>query len=135
MSIIVPVFNEGKIIKNSILSLLKLDYQNYEIIIVNDGSNDDTKQVAESMVGFQNGKSGKIKVSLINQPNLGKARALNAGIYYSKAEFVLCMDGDSQLSPESIKYAVRHFKNPKIGAVAGNVKVLNRKDFYRSAST
>jgi biofilm PGA synthesis N-glycosyltransferase PgaC len=130
VSIIVPVFNEGKIIKNSILSLLKLDYQNYEIIIVNDGSTDDTKQVAESMVGFQDGKSGKIKVSLINQPNLGKASALNAGIYYSKADFVLCMDGDSQLSPESIKYAVRHFKNPKIGAVAGNVKVLNRKRFF-----
>ena len=47
VSIIVPVFNEGKIIKNSILSLLNLDYKNYEIIIVNDGSSDDTKQIAE----------------------------------------------------------------------------------------
>ena len=130
VSIIVPVFNEGKIINNSILSLLKLDYKNYEIIIVNDGSTDDTKQVAGSMVGYQDGKYGKIKVSLINQPNLGKARALNAGIYFSKSEFVLCMDGDSQLAPESIKVAVRHFKDPKIGAVAGNVKVLNRKRFF-----
>ena len=130
VSIIVPVFNEGKIISSSILSLLKLDYKNYEIIIVNDGSTDDTKQVAESMVGIQDGKFGKIKVSLINQPNLGKARALNAGIYFSKSEFVLCMDGDSQLAPESIKVAVRHFKDPKIGAVAGNVKVLNRKRFF-----
>lgn len=130
VSIIVPVFNEGKIIKNSILSLLKLDYQNYEIVIVNDGSTDDTKQIAESMVGFQNGRYGKVKVSLINQQNLGKARALNAGIFYSKAEFVLCMDGDSQLAPESVRFAVRHFKDPKIGAVAGNVKVLNRKRFF-----
>lgn len=130
VSIIVPVFNEGKIIKNSILSLLKLDYQNYEIIIVNDGSTDDTKQVAESLVGFQNGIYGNIKVALINQQNLGKARALNAGIYFSKADFVLCMDGDSQLAPESIKVAVRHFKDPTIGAVAGNVKVLNRKRFF-----
>lgn len=55
ISIIVPVFNEGKIIRKSILSLLKLDYQNYEIIVVNDGSTDDTKQVAESMVGFRMG--------------------------------------------------------------------------------
>jgi cellulose synthase/poly-beta-1,6-N-acetylglucosamine synthase-like glycosyltransferase len=130
VSIIVPVFNEGRIIRNSILSLLKLDYQNYEIIIVNDGSTDDTKQAAESMVGFQNGKYSKVKVSLINQPNLGKARALNAGIYFSKADFVLCMDGDSQLAPESVRFAVRHFKDSKIGAVAGNVKVLNRKRFF-----
>ena len=101
VSIIIPVYNEGKVINKSILSLLNLDYQNYEIIVVNDGSTDDTKQLAESMVGFQNGKYGKIKVTFINQPNLGKARALNAGIYYSKAEFVLCMDGDSQLSPDS----------------------------------
>jgi cellulose synthase/poly-beta-1,6-N-acetylglucosamine synthase-like glycosyltransferase len=130
VSIIVPVFNEGKVIKESIKSLLNLDYKNYEIIIVNDGSSDDTKQIAESLVGYQQGRYNKIKVSLINQPNLGKARALNAGIYYSKADFVLSMDGDSQLSPESLKAAVRHFKDPKIGAVAGNVKVLNRKRFF-----
>lgn len=130
VSIIVPVFNEGKIIKQSILSLLNHDYKNYEIIIVNDGSSDDTKQIAESLVGYQQGKYNKVKISVINQPNLGKARALNAGIYYSKADFVLCMDGDSQLAPESLKAAVRHFKNPKIGAVAGNVKVLNRKKFF-----
>jgi biofilm PGA synthesis N-glycosyltransferase PgaC len=130
VSIIVPVFNEGAIVKQSILSLLYLDYKNYEIIIVNDGSSDDTRQIAESLVGYQYGRYNKIKISLINQPNLGKARALNAGIYYSKAEFILCMDGDSQLSAESLKSAVRHFKNPKIGAVAGNVKVLNRKKFF-----
>lgn len=130
VSIIVPVFNEGKILKNSILSLLNLDYQNYEIIIVNDGSTDNTRQIAESLVGLQQAKYGNVKVSLINQPNLGKARALNAGIYFSKADFVLCMDGDSQLAPESVRFAVRHFKDPKIGAVAGNVKVLNRKRFF-----
>jgi hypothetical protein len=63
VSIIVPVFNEGKIIRKSILSLLELDYQNYEIVVVNDGSTDDTKQIAESLVGFQDGKYGKIKIS------------------------------------------------------------------------
>ena len=82
------------------------------------------------MVGFQDGKYGKIKVITYNQLIWVKPRALNAGIYYSKADFILCMDGDSQLSPESVKVAVRHFKNPKIGAVAGNVKVLNRERFF-----
>jgi poly-beta-1,6 N-acetyl-D-glucosamine synthase len=130
VSIIVPVYNEGKVIAESIASLLKLDYSNYEIIIVNDGSMDDTKLVAEQLVGYQKGKYGDVKISLINKPNGGKARALNAGISYSKSELVLCMDGDSQLSEDSIRMAVRHFNNPDIGAIAGNVKVLNRKKFF-----
>jgi cellulose synthase/poly-beta-1,6-N-acetylglucosamine synthase-like glycosyltransferase len=129
VSIIVPVYNEEKVVADSVGSLLKLNYSNYEIIIVNDGSKDKTKEVAEKLVGYQKGKYGDVKVSLINKPNGGKSRALNAGIRYSNAEFVLCMDGDSQLSPDSIRVAVRHFVNPEIGAVAGNVKVLNRKKF------
>ncbi|MFA7421959.1 MAG: glycosyltransferase [Melioribacteraceae bacterium] len=127
VSIIVPVFNEGKVLRSSIESLLELDYSNYEIIIVNDGSTDDTSAVAETLVGYQKGISGLIKVSLINKPNGGKAKALNAGIQYSEAQFVLCMDGDSQLSENTLKMAVRHFIDPAVGAVAGNVKVQNRK--------
>lgn len=130
VSIIVPVYNEAKVITQSIRSLLKLDYSNYEIIIVNDGSSDDTYEVAKELVGYQKGRYTDIKVSLINKPNGGKAKALNAGISYSKAEIVLCMDGDSELSEDCIKVAVRHFSDPAIGAVAGNVKVLNRKKFF-----
>jgi cellulose synthase/poly-beta-1,6-N-acetylglucosamine synthase-like glycosyltransferase len=129
VSIIVPVFNEARVIRDSIASLLKLNYSNYEIVIVNDGSTDSTKEVAESLVGYRKGKLSDIKVSLINQPNGGKSRALNTGIKHSKAEIILCMDGDSQLAPESVRLAVRHFEDPGIGAVAGNVKVLNRNKF------
>ncbi|MCE1190001.1 MAG: glycosyltransferase [Ignavibacteria bacterium] len=130
VSIIVPVYNEGKLIADSIGSLLKLDYSNYEIIIVNDGSTDDTAAVAKTLVGYQMGRYSEVKVSLINKPNGGKARALNAGISYSKAEIVLCMDGDSQLSDDTLRMAVRHFSDPEIGAVAGNVKVLNRRKLF-----
>ena len=127
ISIIVPAFNEGITLKNSIESLLKLDYQNYEVIVVNDGSTDNSKEVAESFVGYQNGVHNKVKISLINKSNSGKAKALNAGIQYSEAEFVLCMDGDSILSPATLKNAIRHFSDPNVGAVAGNVKIQNRK--------
>jgi poly-beta-1,6-N-acetyl-D-glucosamine synthase len=129
VSIIVPVYNEDKVVMESVRSLLELNYSNYEIIIVNDGSTDKTREVAESLVGYRKGKYGEVKVSLINKPNGGKAKALNAGIRYSKAEIVLCMDGDSQLSEDSVIMAVRHFSNPEIGAVAGNVKVMNRGKF------
>jgi poly-beta-1,6-N-acetyl-D-glucosamine synthase len=130
VSIIVPVYNEEKVVADSVKSLLELNYSNYEIIIVNDGSTDKTKQVAEQLVGYQKGRYADIKVSLIDKPNGGKSKALNAGIMFSKADFVLCMDGDSQLSPDSVRLAVRHFSNPEIGAVAGNVKVINRGKFF-----
>lgn len=129
VSIIVPAFNEAKILKQSLQSLLNLNYRNYEIIIVNDGSTDNTKEIAESFVGYRRGKLNNIKITLISKENGGKSTALNTGIKYSNAKFVLCMDGDSQLSFNSLKRAVRHFKDPRIGAVAGNVKVLNRKRF------
>ncbi len=127
VSIIVPVFNEGKVLENSINSLLKLNYPNYEIIIVNDGSSDNTAEVGETMVGLHRGVNSMVKVSLINKPNGGKSKALNAGIQYSEAEFVLCMDGDSSLSPQTLSKGMRHFVDPSVGAVAGNVKVENRK--------
>jgi len=130
VSIIVPVYNEGIVLRDSIQSLLELDYTNYEIIIVNDGSTDNTYDVGKSIVGIHQGEYGPVKVSMISKPNGGKARALNAGISYSKAEFVLCMDGDRALSKDTLKMATRHFQDPNIGAVAGNVKVLNRKKLY-----
>ena len=130
VSIIIPVFNEAKIIERSVKSLLKLDYPNYEIIIVNDGSTDNTKEIAENLISFSKGVYKEVKISLINKPNGGKSSALNLGIKMSDAEFILCMDGDSLLTPSSLKMAVRHFVNPEIGAVAGNVKVLNRGKFF-----
>jgi cellulose synthase/poly-beta-1,6-N-acetylglucosamine synthase-like glycosyltransferase len=130
VSIVVPAFNEEKVLADSINSLLKLNYKFYEIIIVNDGSTDRTQAVAESFVGYKGGKYGEVKISLINKKNLGKASALNAGIKHSNAEFILCVDGDSLLSPDSLKFAVHHFLNPSTGAVAGNIKVLNRGRFF-----
>lgn len=129
VSIIVPIYNEDKVLKDSIESLLNLEYDNYEIIMVNDGSTDNTREVAETLVGIQRGKYSDVKVTLINKQNAGKAIALNTGIAVSQADFVLCMDADSKLSPDTLKVAMRHFNNQKVGAVAGNVKVLNRKRF------
>ena len=135
ISIIIPVFNEGKVLEKTIDSILELNYSDYEIIIVNDGSTDDTQEIAEELIGYRDGFYKKIKVSLINKSNSGKSNSLNAGIQVSQAEFILCMDGDSQLSPDSLTMAVRHFTNPEIGAVAGNVKVQNRGELsYGPAS-
>ncbi len=122
VSIIVPAYNEGAVIQSSVRSLFKLDYPRFEIIVVDDGSSDDTYQLARP---FQ-GRHGRISVRVIRKINGGKSSALNVGIRAANGEFVTCMDGDSTLHPETLRRMVRHFRKPEVGAVAGNVKVVNR---------
>ncbi len=122
VTILVPAYNEGAVIQGSIRSLLKLDYPHYEIIVIDDGSKDDTYRKAAVFEGSH----GKADVRVIRKKNGGKSRALNVGIAEARGDFVLCMDGDSALHPQTLKRAVRHLADPRVAAVAGSVKVVNR---------
>ena len=124
VSLIVPAYNEGPVIQAAMRSLLALDYPNYEIIVVDDGSTDDTYEKA--MVVAR--ETTTLEVRVITKRNGGKADALNTGIALARGEFVLNMDGDTKLSPNTLRACIRHFENSKVGAVAGNVKVLNREN-------
>src|SRR5439155_23179295 len=68
------------------------------------------------------------KIRVVHLENSGKANALNHVIQAAKGSLVLCMDGDSLLEPQTVRMAVRHFADPAVGAVAGNVKVINRRN-------
>ena len=122
VSIIVPVYNEEAVILQALRSLLSLRYSVVEIIIVDDGSTDRTVERAASMAG----RYGGMTVRVVSKSNGGKASALNSGIAQARHPYVLCMDGDSRLDPGTLRAAMRHFSDPRIGAVAGNVKVANR---------
>ena len=126
VSIIVPAYNEEKLIKQTLKSLINLDYPCFEIIVVDDGSIDFTSRIVEKWIGVH----GNATIKLVQKPNGGKASALNTGIQLCSYDFVLCVDGDSQLDPQTLKKAIQHLKDPKIGAVAGNVKVLNRDNIW-----
>lgn len=126
VSIIVPAFNEGEVIQASLSSLLELRYPYYEIIAVDDGSTDGTY---EKMREFEGNHYG-VRVSVFRKENSGKADTLNYGIRRSKAPIVVCMDSDSRLTSNALRYAVRHFNDPHVGAVAGNVKVINRHNIW-----
>jgi len=128
VTILVPAYNEGAVIQGSIRSLLQLDYPHYEIIVIDDGSKDDTYRKA---VVFE-GSHGKAEVRVIRKKNGGKSRALNIGIAAASGEFVLCMDGDSALHPLTLRRAVRHLADPRVAAVAGSVKVVNRTNLLSS---
>ena len=126
ISIVVPAYNESEVIQASLSSLLELRYPYYEIIAVDDGSTDGT---LEKMKEFEGNHYG-VKVTVVSKENGGKAEALNYGLRRSKAPIVVCMDSDSRLKPEALRYAVTHFRDPNVGAVAGNVKVVNRHNIW-----
>lgn len=124
ISLVVPAYNEGVVIQAAVRSLLELDYPNYEVLVIDDGSSDDTYEKA--MVVAR--ESLRVPVRVITKKNGGKSDALNTGMTYARGEFVLNMDGDTKLSANSLRACVRHFQDPRVGAVAGNVKVLNREN-------
>lgn len=126
ISLVVPAYNEGIVIQAALRSLLLLDYPNFEIIMIDDGSTDDTYEKALVVAREQQ----DIPLRVITKRNGGKAEALNTGMTAAHGEFILNMDGDSKLSSNTLRACIRHFENPKVGAVAGNVKVVNRENIW-----
>ncbi len=122
VSILVPAYNEGKVLDGAVESLMDIDYPHFEVLIIDDGSSDDTFDQGLRLSAVY----GSERLRVITQPNAGKAMALNNGIANARGDLVLCMDGDSRLEPQTLKQAVKHFRDPGVGAVAGNVKVINR---------
>lgn len=126
VSLVVPAYNEGLVIEAAVRSLFELDYPNYEIIVVDDGSTDDTYEKALTVAR----ESVDVPVRVITKRNGGKAEALNTGMSVARGEFILNMDGDSKLSRNTLRACIQHFENPRVGAVAGNVKVINRENIW-----
>ena len=122
VSIIVPAFNEEASIAGTIQSLRELNYPNYEVIILNDGSKDKTSQIVKSKLkGLSNFRF------IDNKKNKGKAACLNQGIAVAKGEFFGCMDADSIVEPDIIKKTIPYFRNSKVGAVTVSVETYKPK--------
>jgi len=121
ISILAPAFNEGKVIEASIRSLLTLDYPRYEVLIIDDGSTDDTLERARALEG----EYANADVRVLWKPNGGKSSALNFGLARAAGDFFLCMDSDSALSKDALKEAIRYLEDPDVAAVAGAVEVTN----------
>ena len=126
ISIIVPVFNEGPMIRHSLDSLLAQDYPSFEIVVVDDGSHDETYLNAFLI----RQREGGARVRLLTKPNSGKADALNFGIAHAAGELVVCVDGDSLLEADALRQLAVHFSEPRMGAVAGCVRVINRDTLW-----
>lgn len=148
ITIIAPAYNEGLTIVENIRSLLSLRYVNYEVMVVNDGSKDDTldKMIAaydlESIpyTADPEWKSKPIrgvyksrqrsfsKLTVIDKENGGKSDALNTGIHLSENKYVGCIDVDCLLMPDSLLHVVKSFyqrSKKRVIAVGGVIRIAN----------
>lgn len=121
VSIIVPVMNEGETIALTLKSLLNQSYPNYEIIVVDDGSTDRTVDICQMLAS-----DGKISF-LRPGSRQGKSAALNYGLGFATGEIVIFIDSDSCIDRDALWVMTKGMKDKHIGAIAGNLSVLNSK--------
>jgi len=122
ISVIVPAYNEEKVIERTIISVLDSNYANKELVVINNASTDKTLDILKK---YQN------KIKIINEPKKGKAVAINSGIKSSTGEIIVLLDADTTVSPDSFRNIVQPFyNNSKMGAVTGNVKILNPNNYH-----
>ena len=121
ISIVIPAYNEEKVIANTIEGLLETKYPHKEIIFVDDGSTDSTLAIATRY---------KEQIRILHKENGGKATALNYGMVYAKGEIIVIVDADTIIGRNSLKEIVKGFEvNEHVAAVAGNIKVRNRMNW------
>lgn len=127
VSIIIPAWNEEVGILRTIKSVLASSYTHYEIIVVNDGSTDRSRELVDAYIAELAQTKKKRVLRQFYMPNGGKGKALNFGIKKSRGEIILTMDADSAMAPDALEKLVEHFRDPEVSAVVGQVRVANIK--------
>ena len=120
VSVVIAAYNEEAVITRTIHAVLASEYAPLDVVVVDDGSKDLTSSVVAATF------AGDSRVRLLRQENGGKASALNYGIAAAAGEIIIALDADTIFRRDTISKLVRHFADPLVGAVAGNVKVGNR---------
>ena len=120
VAVVVPAHNEARVIERTLRCLLASDYPAFAVIVVDDGSTDGTADVVRRAF------AGEPRIRLLQQPNRGKAAALEHGWRATAAPIVVTLDADTLFEPGTLRALVRPFADPRVGAVAGNAKVGNR---------
>jgi cellulose synthase/poly-beta-1,6-N-acetylglucosamine synthase-like glycosyltransferase/peptidoglycan/xylan/chitin deacetylase (PgdA/CDA1 family) len=119
VTVVIPAYNEADVIAACIERVLQSQYPYFDIIVVDDGSTDDTYAKALPYANRAN-------VTVLSQANGGKSSALNRALFETESDVLICIDADSQIAPDAVGLLAGHFNDPEIGAVAGRVVVGNR---------
>jgi cellulose synthase/poly-beta-1,6-N-acetylglucosamine synthase-like glycosyltransferase/peptidoglycan/xylan/chitin deacetylase (PgdA/CDA1 family) len=120
VTVLIPAHNEETVIVQTVTSVLLSDLTDIHVIVVDDGSTDRTLELLHENFGSND------CVQIIHQVNRGKAAALSHALLEAKTEIVVTIDADTEIESDAIRKLIRHFSDPRVGAVAGNVKVGNR---------
>ena len=120
VTVLIPAFNEEKVIVATVERILASDYRNLDVLVIDDGSKDHTAYIVRSHF------LRDTRVKVLSIANGGKANALNVGLAEAEGDVVVALDADTHFNSDTISRLVRWFADPKVGAVAGNAKVGNR---------
>lgn len=123
VSVVVPAYNEEKVIDACVDSILRCGYPHLDVVLVDDGSSDSTP---EKIRWWSNVHPS---VRAILKPNGGKGSALNAGAWVARGEILLFVDADGVFTTDTIPAMLRAFANPRVAAVCGNDRPSNLDRF------
>jgi len=118
VSVVIPAYNEEENIEATIYSILRNNYLIDEILVINDGSTDNTVEKVYSL------QKKYPQIKLLSIRNSGKANALNIGIKMTKSEIIVALDGDTIFHKNTILNLVRHFDDKDVEAVAGKIYAI-----------
>ena len=127
VAVLIPAYNEEKVIERTVRSVLESDYPNLRAIVIDDGSKDRTAEVTRE--AFQ-AEIADGRVTVLTKPNSGKADALNYALEYVTEELFVGIDADTIIAPDAISRLVPHFRDARVAAMAGNAKVGNRVNLW-----
>lgn len=123
VSVAIPAYNEADFIEKTVRTALSMEYPNFEVIVVNDGSTDGTADRVRALQEAD--RHGRLRL-VDKQVNEGKAMALNDAVAVARGELLLFMDADVRPSAGTLRAIVPHFAAPRVGAVTGNPRVARR---------
>lgn len=142
VTILIPCFNEEKILKTTIDGIIRLEYPDYEVFFINDGSSDNTLLTLKKLLNLKkteiknhhNLETKSIRgtyksinylnIYVIDKENGGKSDALNAGIDYSNNDYIVTLDADSVLKVDALSIIMSAFDDPNVVAASGVIQIM-----------
>jgi poly-beta-1,6-N-acetyl-D-glucosamine synthase len=122
-TVLIPAHNEAEVIATTLQAACQIDYPHFEVVVVDDGSTDDTAACVEPFLD-----TGRVRLvrKLVNE---GKALALNDALPLVNGEIILTLDADASPDPQILRRIVPHFASARVAAVTGNPRVRNFDSF------